>query len=170
VVMGGSQGAIKMNEMVRNILPWLLEKGCRVVHLTGKNDCFYRNIGKKNTHTNLVVKHFSNEIPALLRNADLAISRSGAGAICELMVTKTPSILIPFPEAADQHQELNAAYMARFGGAIIVNQHDPEKDILKNVISNLIDSNSLSEMKSNMNNNDFLNSKNKIFDVINSIS
>ena len=141
--MGGSQGAIKMNEMVRNILPCLIEKGCRVVHLTGKNDCFYRNLDEDKSHPNLVVRDFSDEIPALLRNADLAISRSGAGAVCELMVTKTPSILIPFPSSTDQHQELNAAYIARFGGAIIVNQHEPEKNILKNIVSNLLDSNCL---------------------------
>ncbi len=170
VVMGGSQGAIKMNEMVRNILPWLLEKGCRVVHLTGENDCFYRNLSKVKSHSNLVVRHFSNEIPALLQNADLAISRAGAGAICELMVTKTPSILIPFPKSTDQHQDFNAAYMASFGGAIIVNQHDPKKNILKNIISNLIDSNSLSQMKSNMNNLDLLYPENKIFEIIKSIS
>ncbi len=170
VVMGGSQGAIKMNEMVRNILPWLLDKGCRVIHLTGKNDRFYQKLDEIDTHANLVVRQFSNEMSALLRNADLAISRAGSGAICELMVTKTPSILIPFPASADQHQELNAAYMARYGGAVIVNQHDPEKDILKNTLSNLIDSNSLSEMKTNMKNYDCLNSENKIFEIINSIS
>ena len=170
VVMGGSQGAIKMNEMVRNILPWLLDKGCRVIHLTGRNDCFYKKLDKVDTHANLVVRQFTNEIAALLQNADLAISRAGSGAICELMVTKTPSILIPFPASADQHQELNAAYMARYGGAVIVNQHDPEKDILKNTISNLLDSNSLSEMKSNMNSYDYLNPKNKIFEIINLIS
>ena len=170
VIMGGSQGAIKMNEMVRSILPWLIEKGCRVVHLTGKNDCFYRNLDKYKTHPNLVVRHFSDEIPALLQNADLAISRSGASAICELMVTKTPSILIPFPNSTDQHQEFNAAYMARFGGAIIVNQHDPKKNILRHIISKLIDSNSLSQMKSNINDYDSLNSENKIFEIIKSIS
>ena len=170
VIMGGSQGAIKMNEMVRNILPWLLEKDCRVIHLTGKNDCFYENFDKVNVHVNLVTRQFSNEIPALLRNADLAISRAGASAICELMTTKTPSVLIPFPNSTDQHQELNAAYMAAYGGAVIVNQHDPEKDILKNTISNLLDSNSLNEMKSNMNNYECLNSKEKIFEIINSIS
>ncbi len=170
VVVGGSQGAIKMNEMVRNILPWLLEKGCRVIHLTGKNDYFYENLNKVNTHPNLVVRQFSNEMPALFRNADLVISRAGAGAICELMVTKTPSILIPFPSSADQHQELNAAYMSKHGGAVIVNQHDPKKDILKNTISNLIDSNSLREMKSNMSNFNCLNSEIKIFEIINLIN
>ncbi len=169
VVMGGSQGSKRMNEMVRNILPWLLEKGCRVVHLTGKNDCFYRNLGKVKTHPNLVVRHFSNEIPALLHNADLAISRAGAGAICELMVTKTPSILIPFPQSTDNHQEFNAAFMARFGGAIIVNQHNPQENTLKKIVSNLLDSNSLTQMKLNMNNYVLLNPEKKIFEIIHSI-
>ena len=170
VIMGGSQGAIKMNEMVRNILPCLIERGCRVVHLTGKTDCFYKNLDKYESHPNLAIRHFSDEIPALLQNADLAISRAGAGAVCELMVTKTPSVLIPFPSSTDQHQELNAAYMAKFGGAVIVNQCDPESKILKNIISNLIDSNSLVQMKLNMHNHDFLNSESKIFEIINSIN
>tara|TARA_Y100001978_G_scaffold165723_1_gene153211 strand:- start:56 stop:1114 length:1059 start_codon:yes stop_codon:yes gene_type:complete len=170
VVMGGSQGAIKMNEMVRNILPWLLDMGCRVVHLTGKNDCFYQNFNKLNNKANLVTRQFSDEISAILQNADLAISRSGSGAICELMVTKTPSILIPYPTAADKHQELNAAYMAGYGGAVIVNQQDANKDILKKTISTLIDSNSLNEMKSNMNNFEYLNPELEILDILNSIT
>ena len=169
VIMGGSQGAKKMNEMVRNVLPWLLEKGFRIVHLTGKNDCFYRNLGKAKTHPNLVVRQFSNEMPALLQNADLAISRAGSSAICELMVTKTPSILIPFPQSTDHHQELNAAYMARYGGAVIVHQHNPEEHILKNIISNLLTSNSLMKMKSNMINQDCIKPEDKIFEIINAI-
>ena len=170
VIMGGSQGAIKINEMVRNVLPWLIERGCRVVHITGKTDCFYKNLDKYKNHPGLVVRSFSDEIPALLQNADLAISRAGSGAVCELMVTKTPSILIPLPNSTDNHQEFNAAYMASFGGAVIVNQHGPEKNILRNLISRLIDSNSLSQMKLNMNNNYCFNSENKIFEIIKLIS
>ena len=169
VVMGGSQGAKKLNEMVRKVLPWLLEKGCRVVHLTGKNDFFYRNLDKLNNHPNLVVRHFSAEIPALLQNADLAISRSGSGAISELMVTKTPSILIPFPQSTDQHQELNASYMAQFGGAIIVNQNNQKEDILINIISNLLKTNSIEKMKSNMIDIDFISPEYKILEILNSI-
>jgi len=170
VVMGGSQGAQTMNEMVRNILPWLLDKGCRVVHLTGKNDYFYRDLGKFENHPNLAVRHFSKEIPALLKNADLAISRAGAGAISELMVSKTPSVLIPFPQSTDHHQELNAAYMASLGGAVIVNQHDQEEHILKNILVNLFSSNSLTKMKLNMNNHNFVNPENRIFQIMKSIS
>ncbi len=170
VIMGGSQGAIKMNQMVRLAIPWLLDKDCRIVHLTGKNDQFYRNLESFKTHPNLVVRHFTNEIPALLQNADLAISRSGSGAICELMVTKTPSILIPFPQSADYHQEYNAAYMAGLGGAIIINQHTKEENILMEILSNLLNSNSLVEMKSNMNRDDLFNPVDKLIELINEIS
>ena len=170
VVMGGSQGSKKINDMVRNVLPWLLNKGCRVVHLTGTNDCFYRNLSKIKTHPNLITRHFSHEISALLQNADLVISRAGASAISELMVTKTPSILIPFPQSTDHHQEFNAAHMARFGGAVIVNQHKPEEHILKNILSNLISSDSLIKMKSNMNDYVSLNPERKLFEIINLIT
>ena len=60
LVMGGSQGAKKLNEIVRNILPWLLEKGCRVIHLTGKNDCLNGKLGELENHPNLIIKSFSD--------------------------------------------------------------------------------------------------------------
>ncbi len=170
VIMGGSQGAKKLNEMVLNVLPYLLDSGCRVVHLTGRNDFFYGNIDGFRTHPNLAVRHFSNEMPALLQNADLAISRAGSGAICELMATKTPSILVPFPQSADQHQELNASYMAKFGGAIIVSQNNKKENILKDIISNLLSSNTLKKMKENMHMHDFLDPKDEIFRILTSIS
>ena len=128
------------------------------------------NLDKVKTHPNLVVKHFSNEMPALLQNADLAISRAGAGAICELMVTKTHSILIPFQASADQHQDLNAAYMARFGGAVIVKQHNSKDNILRNILFNLLSSNSLMKMKSNMNSHDYLNPVHNIVELLQAIS
>ena len=169
VIMGGSQGAKKLNEMVRSVLPVLLEKGCRVVHLTGNNDSFYDYQENAEHHPNLAVKNFTNEIPALLQHADLAIGRSGASAICELLVTNTPSILVPFPQSADQHQELNASYMARYGGAIIVKQHNPEEKILKDIIINLLDSGNLILMKENMKNNFVDFPENKIFEILNSL-
>tara|TARA_Y100001968_G_scaffold332713_1_gene391921 strand:+ start:730 stop:1788 length:1059 start_codon:yes stop_codon:yes gene_type:complete len=169
VIMGGSQGAIKLNEMVRNLLPWLLEMGCIAVHLTGKNDNFYKNLRAIPKHPNLVIKEFSNEMPALLQNADLAISRSGASAICELMITRTPSILIPFPASTDQHQVFNAGYMASFGGAVIVHQHNKEDNILKDIMSNILGSNYLSEMKSNMNQYPIFKPEDQLFKIIDSL-
>ncbi len=134
VVMGGSQGAIGLNRMVRRIFPLLLSNGCRVIHLTGNNDeeaCQF-------AHPNLIEKPFANEIPGLLQNADLAISRAGAGSLSELAICGTPAILIPFPDAADQHQEANARFAAAHGAAVIVHQHNPEDRTLNNCVWRLI--------------------------------
>ena len=134
VVMGGSQGAVGLNRMVRAAVPALLEQGCRVVHLTGDN---VPDIGLLR-HPQLVERRFSDEIPGLLQHADLAISRAGAGSLSELAVCGTPAVLVPFPQAADQHQEANAACAASLGAAVIVHQHKPEQPVLFNTVQRLL--------------------------------
>ena len=120
--------------MVRATVPALLEQGCRVVHLTGDNDL---DIGQLQ-HPNLVERRFSDEMPGLLQHADLAISRAGAGSLSELAVCGTPAVLVPFPQAADQHQEANAACAASLGAAVIVHQHEPEQPVLLNTLQRLL--------------------------------
>tara|TARA_B100000085_G_scaffold54280_1_gene47516 strand:- start:110 stop:634 length:525 start_codon:yes stop_codon:yes gene_type:complete len=132
--MGGSQGAVGLNRMVRAAVPALLEQGCRVVHLTGDNDPDIEQL----QHPHLVERRFSDEIPGLLQHADLAISRAGAGSLSELAVCGTPSVLVPFPQAADQHQEANAACAASLGAAVIVHQHEPDQPTLLNTVQRLM--------------------------------
>ena len=134
LVMGGSQGAVGLNRMVRAVLPDLLEAGCRVVHLSGSNDPEAGSL----KHPQLAEQPFSDEIPGLLQHADLAISRAGAGSLSELAITSTASILVPFPQAADQHQDANAACAAALGAAVIVHQHEPEHHTLRNTLWRLL--------------------------------
>ncbi|MGC6482372.1 MAG: UDP-N-acetylglucosamine--N-acetylmuramyl-(pentapeptide) pyrophosphoryl-undecaprenol N-acetylglucosamine transferase [Synechococcus sp.] len=134
VVMGGSQGAVGLNQMVRAALPNLLAAGCRVVHLSGSNDPEAGSL----QHPKLVELAFSDAIPGLLQHADLAISRAGAGSLSELAVTGTPTVLVPFPQAADQHQEANAACAAALGAAVIVHQHRPEHTVLLQTLWRLL--------------------------------
>lgn len=134
VVMGGSQGAVGLNKMVRAVVPELLSQGCRVVHLTGRNDPDVQTL----SHPNLVERPFSDEIPGLLQHADLSISRSGAGSLSELAISGTPAILVPYPQAADQHQDANAASAAELGAAVIVHQHPPEDPGLKTTVQRLL--------------------------------
>ena len=77
-------------------------------------------------------------MPGLLQHADLAISRAGAGSLSELAVCGTPAVLVPFPQAADQHQEANASCAASLGAAVIVHQHDPEQPVLFNTVQRLL--------------------------------
>ena len=148
VVIGGSQGAVGLNRMVRAVVPELLEQGCRIVHLTGRND---PEVGQLQ-HPNLVELPFSDQIPGLLQHADLAVSRAGAGSLSDLAICRTPSILVPFPQAADGHQEANAACAARTGGAVILHQHAPEATALRDTILRLLgtDAELLQEMRTGM--------------------
>ena len=134
LVMGGSQGAVGLNRMVRPLLPRLLAAGCRVVHLSGSND----GASGQFQHPGYVDLPFSHEVAGLLQHVDLVISRAGAGSLSELAVAGTPAILVPFPAAADGHQEANAAAAAAVGAAVIVLQHPPGEPPLERAIWRLL--------------------------------
>ena len=134
VVMGGSQGAVGLNRMVRPLVARLVAAGVRVVHLTGSNDPEAGQL----QGPGVVERPFCDEIPGLLQHADLAISRSGAGSLSELAVCGTPAILVPYPAAADQHQEANAAAAAALGAAVIVHQHGPDGGALERTLWRLL--------------------------------
>jgi UDP-N-acetylglucosamine--N-acetylmuramyl-(pentapeptide) pyrophosphoryl-undecaprenol N-acetylglucosamine transferase len=134
LVMGGSQGAVGLNRMVRPLIPKLVEAGCRVVHLTGSND---PEAGQLNLD-GVVERPFSDELPGLLQHCDLAISRAGAGSLSELAVCGTPAILVPFPAAADHHQDANAIAAAELGAAVIVWEHKPDGSALEQTLWRLL--------------------------------
>jgi UDP-N-acetylglucosamine--N-acetylmuramyl-(pentapeptide) pyrophosphoryl-undecaprenol N-acetylglucosamine transferase len=134
LVMGGSQGAVGLNRMLRPLLPRLLEAGCRVVHLSGSNDPDSGQL----RHPAYVERPFSDEVPGLLQHADLVISRAGAGSLSELAVCGSPTILVPFPQAADRHQDANAGAAAALGAAVIVWQHPPGQPALEQAIWRLL--------------------------------
>ena len=134
VVMGGSQGAVGLNQMVRPLLPAVLGAGCRVVHLSGNND----PDSGQHQHPNYAERPFSDEVPGLLQHADLVISRAGAGSLSELAVCGSPTILVPFPQAADRHQDANAGAAAALGAAVIVWQHPPDQPALMQAIWRLL--------------------------------
>ena len=134
VVMGGSQGAVGLNRMVRPLLTRLAAAGVRVVHLTGNHD----PDSDAPLPPGCVALPFTDAVPALLQQADLVISRAGASSLSELAVCGTPAILVPFPQAADRHQEANAAAAAALGAAVIVHQHPPQQGPLERSLWRLL--------------------------------
>jgi UDP-N-acetylglucosamine--N-acetylmuramyl-(pentapeptide) pyrophosphoryl-undecaprenol N-acetylglucosamine transferase len=105
-----------------------------VVHLTGSNDPEAGGFDLPG----VVERPFSDEMPGLLQHADLAISRAGAGSLSELAVSGTATILVPFPQAADHHQDANAAAAAAVGAAVIVWQHEPGEPPLEQAVWRLL--------------------------------
>ncbi|MGK7945852.1 MAG: undecaprenyldiphospho-muramoylpentapeptide beta-N-acetylglucosaminyltransferase [Microcystaceae cyanobacterium] len=136
VVVGGSQGAIAVNQLVReSVTPWL-EMGAYVVHLTGDQDPEAQNF----SHPHYFALPFYDNMAGLLQRANLAISRAGAGTLTELAITRTPSILIPYPYAAEDHQTYNANVFVEAGAANKVSQKDLTSEKLKEMVLNLLNS------------------------------
>jgi UDP-N-acetylglucosamine--N-acetylmuramyl-(pentapeptide) pyrophosphoryl-undecaprenol N-acetylglucosamine transferase len=138
VVVGGSQGAVAVNRLVRQCAPRWFEAGIWVVHLTGENDPDADQLA----HPQYVSLPFYTEMANLLHRADLAVSRSGAGTLTELAVTQTPAILIPFPFAAEDHQTHNAAVFAAAGAAIVFQQAELTPELLTDKVLTLLNARS----------------------------
>lgn len=135
VVVGGSQGAVAMNQLVRKAAPAWFEKGAWVVHLTGENDPDAKSL----QHPQYIALPFYQNMAALLMRSDLAISRAGAGTVTELTVTGTPAILIPFPFAAEDHQAFNAKVMVDAGAAEMFRQSDLSVEQLQRSVLALLE-------------------------------
>jgi len=136
VAMGGSQGAVTLNQLVRESAPAWLEKGAWVVHLTGNNDPDFASF----THPQYIAMPFYHNMAGLLQRANLAISRSGASALTELAVTKTPALLIPYPFAAEDHQSFNARVFTSVGAGLSFRQSELTPDLLQSKVLHLLTS------------------------------
>lgn len=125
MVLGGSQGAASLNIWVREHGPALAKRGVNLYCVTGpdkgKEEILrFPSDGNGEMETHLVA--FSDRISEVLSAADLVVSRAGAGTISELVRCRAPSVLIPYPYAADNHQWENARFLEREGGAIVVDE------------------------------------------------
>ena len=125
VVLGGSQGAASLNDWARGHLATFAAEGIQVCVVTGLGKGQEGQVALK-TKTGATVRAsflpFCDRMSELMSAADLVVSRAGAGTLAELIRCETPAILVPYPQAADDHQRANAAYFERQGGGIMVSQ------------------------------------------------
>lgn len=139
-VLGGSQGAQRINDVILTILPQLLQN-FELIHQTGSKNfkgvraeakvaiSSYRFLKDKNEQSNDLEKYYhifpflkERELKHAYRVSDLIISRAGSGSIFEIAALGKPSILIPLPEAAQNHQIKNAYTYASKGAAIVIEE------------------------------------------------
>lgn len=121
-VTGGAQGAQQINSVVRDALPWLLERA-NVVH-----QCGPANVEELRRHVaglpaGLAGRYYlagfvGSELPDVLALADVVISRSGAGTLAELTALGKPAVFIPLASSAGNEQAHNARYLAEAGAAV----------------------------------------------------
>ena len=114
VVLGGSQGAASLNRWVKQNIEELAKEGISTYCLTGMNKESSGVVQLDGPLDNPITSRFvpfTDEMNAVLSAADLVLSRAGAGAIAEIVRCRVPSILVPYPHAADNHQYLNASFL-----------------------------------------------------------
>ena len=125
VVVGGSQGAGPLNKWVEDNLQSLAHEGVQVWCVTGpgKGDARVREFHARN---GAVVRAwsepFTERVGPLFSAADLVVSRAGAGTLAELVRCETPAVLVPYPFAADNHQQANARHFEQQGGGLVIDE------------------------------------------------
>jgi UDP-N-acetylglucosamine--N-acetylmuramyl-(pentapeptide) pyrophosphoryl-undecaprenol N-acetylglucosamine transferase len=128
MVLGGSQGAHRVNELAVEALIRYKKSAIRdlkVIHQTGVADEDMVRGRYTASGIEAQVAPFFTDMATLYAQADLLISRAGATTLAELAILGKPAILIPYPSAADNHQEKNGRHYVKGGGAVML----PERDL-----------------------------------------
>lgn len=127
LVTGGSQGAHGLNTLIAPILASLAvsDPHVRITHQTGQADLEAIRAVYAKTPKQAEVVPFIEDIGTAYARADLAIARAGAATCAELARAALPAILVPLPNAADDHQRLNARALVQCGGALCIAQSSP---------------------------------------------
>jgi UDP-N-acetylglucosamine--N-acetylmuramyl-(pentapeptide) pyrophosphoryl-undecaprenol N-acetylglucosamine transferase len=131
LVVGGSQGAHAVNRAVIESLDHL-ESPTRMtfIHQTGRKDAAWVAQAYESRNVTATVKPFFVDMASPYHLADLVVCRAGATTVSELMALGKPAIFIPFPFAANNHQELNARHVANAGGGEIILEKDMNGAVL----------------------------------------
>lgn len=153
VVIGGSQGAKIFSDIIPlavNTLPVEVQKKISLFLQARENTL---DITKKALSTfagKYKVESFFTDIESLYQSADIIISRAGASTIAEITHFKAPSILVPLPSSADNHQFYNALYLVSYGCSLLCEQNNFTANYLADELNRLIHNPSyLEEMRSN---------------------
>jgi len=139
LVVGGSQGASGVNAMVISALPLLAGKGWQWLHLTGAHDFEKVKAAYAGLGLTAVVKPFLAEMDWALGVATAAVSRAGASSLAEMAALRLPSLLVPYPAAADNHQFFNARIYALSGAARLLEQKDSTPEKVAAILAELVE-------------------------------
>ncbi len=138
LVVGGSRGARVLNEVVPQAIAQL-SASVEIHHQAGMQDSdAVKQRYQAATDATWTVADFIDDMAAAYRKADLIICRSGAMTVTELSASGSPSILVPFPHAVDDHQTRNAQQLSQAGAAILMKQSDFNADSLCQTLEKLI--------------------------------
>lgn len=165
LVVGGSLGARTLNESMEAGIRRLYEEGIQVIWQTGKNFGDRGPAAAKNLE-GVVVTRFISDMASAYAAADLVVSRAGAGSISELELLGKPSVLVPSPNVAEDHQTKNARALSDKGAAILVEDAKAADSLVDEIIALIEDRKKLADMSAKIRELALPDSDEKIVDEI----
>ena len=141
LVLGGSQGARRLNSLMLEAAETSLVNlpvVPQIIHQTGEHDENQVRTRYNQLGLNARVGAFFTDMAAIYSQADLVVSRAGATTLAELTVFHKPAILVPYPFAADNHQEINGRYLVEAGAARMFRQDELTGEKLGREISEVL--------------------------------
>ncbi|MFT4587020.1 MAG: UDP-N-acetylglucosamine--N-acetylmuramyl-(pentapeptide) pyrophosphoryl-undecaprenol N-acetylglucosamine transferase [Candidatus Binatia bacterium] len=141
LIMGGSQGARGLNRAIVEAAPRIAQriKNAQFLHLTGQADLEATRAAYATSGIEAVTLAFLDEIETALNAATLTVSRAGASSLAEVAAVGAPSILIPYPYAADNHQFYNAGAFVAANAARMIEQSEASAERLGELIVDLLE-------------------------------
>lgn len=146
LVVGGSLGALTLNESMEKGIKRIADKGIQVIWQTGKN-FGDRGPAAARGIKGVVVTPFISDMASAYRAADLVVGRAGAGSISELQVLGKAAILVPSPNVAEDHQTHNARALSERGAAVLVTDAEARDVLVDTAIGLIGDKKKLADMQ-----------------------
>lgn len=128
IFLGGSQGAKAINTLALQIAPELKKRGIKIIHQAGQNNLNELKAAYDDLGIEAEVFGFTDKLAEYMNEADFAIARSGASTLWELSATALPTLFIPYPYAASDHQFHNAQFLVEKNLAWLMRENKIDKD------------------------------------------
>jgi UDP-N-acetylglucosamine--N-acetylmuramyl-(pentapeptide) pyrophosphoryl-undecaprenol N-acetylglucosamine transferase len=152
LIIGGSQGALRINEAVARQVEQLLATGMQIIWQTGKLslEMAEKSLLNSRLRNRVVVKDFIYEMDKAYAAADVVVSRAGAIAIAEIIQMNKPAVFIPLPSAAEDHQTRNARTLVEKEAALLLEEKNAPRDFTEVVSSLMRDEEKKETIKKNL--------------------
>lgn len=134
IFLGGSQGAVAINDFALSVAPKLNSHGIKIIHQTGKNDFQRVKDEYKRLEIDADVFDFTDDIARKMSKADFAVSRSGASTLWELAATALPTLFVPYPYAAKDHQYSNAKFLVEKDLSFLCREENLNEKLLFDIL------------------------------------
>ena len=164
LIVSGSLGSKTVNDKMISFLKNVSEENYDIIYVTGNS--FYDSFKDIKVSKNVFVVPYIENLSGLIKDVDVIVSRAGASSLSEILALKVPSIIIPSPYVANNHQYYNAKSLSDNGSVVMIEEKDLNADILKESINKCLDKDYRKTMINNMEGLSVNDSSTKIYNII----